>query len=47
MENLEELIREYAVEQVFFMQNIKNQDYREQIALCSRMGVSASIVMDL
>ena len=47
MENLEELIREYAVEQVFFMQNIKNQDYRGQIALCSRMGVSASIVMDL
>ncbi len=29
------------------MQNIKNQDYRGQIALCSRMGVSASIVMDL
>lgn len=37
MENLEELIREYAVEQVFFMQNIKNQDYRGQIALCSRI----------
>lgn len=47
MQNLEELIREHAVEQVFFMQNVKNQDYREQISLCSSMGVSASIVMDL